>query len=114
MDKFITSILASLNKFADFKGVAKRQEFWFFALFNWLVSFVTLFIDRYLPGNPAQNITSILLLLPSISVAIRRMHDTNHRGWWMFFPFYNIVLSVSPSRESRWSNAQPFGWSNPQ
>jgi len=38
------------------------------------------------------NLVSVALLLPSIAVGVRRMHDISKRGWWLIIPIYNIVL----------------------
>ncbi len=74
-----------LQKYANFEGRAKRSEFWWF----WLVTFVLSYIP--LIGI----VVSLGLLVPSIAVGIRRMHDVNKSGWWILCPIYNIVLAAT-------------------
>jgi len=50
-------------------------------------------------------LVTFALLLPSIAVAVRRMHDTDHRGWWMLVPIVNLVFSLTKSD----SGANRFG-----
>ena len=74
-----------LQKYANFESRAKRSEFWWF----WLVTFVLSYIP--LIGI----VVSLGLLVPSIAVGIRRMHDVNKSGWWILCPIYNIVLAAT-------------------
>lgn len=79
---FVDSIKTCFNKYATFEGRAKRSEFWWF----WLVCFVAGCI-------PVIGwIASLGTLIPIIAVGVRRLHDTNHCGWWLLCPIYNIVL----------------------
>lgn len=95
--------MATLNKYFKVEGTATRLEFWYFVLFTWIASLGASILDIFIPGNMLENLVSLVLLIPSITVAIRRMHDTNHAGWWLLFPIVNFVFLVSPSKESRWS-----------
>lgn len=45
------------------------------------------------------NVVSLALFIPCLSVAVRRMHDTGHSGWWILFPLYNIYLTFKKSDE---------------
>ena len=82
-----------IKKYAVFSGRARRKEYWMFFLFNVIISFVLTLIET-LAGGPGVvvNIYSLIILLPSIGVAIRRMHDTNRRGWWILLPIVNLVF----------------------
>ncbi|NBR76398.1 MAG: DUF805 domain-containing protein [Actinobacteria bacterium] len=48
-------------------------------------------------GDSLGGLVTIALLLPSLAVGVRRMHDTNHRGWWILFPIVNLIFLVSKS-----------------
>ena len=85
---FQTSIKTCFNKFAVFSGRASRSEFWFFVLFGFLGGIIAVIIDVMILGyafeenGPINLIFSVALIVPSISVAARRLHDINKSGWW--------------------------------
>jgi len=92
-----------LKKFADFSGRARRKEFWMFILFSLIISIVLSVIDGVL-GMRAQNgfgllsgLYSLAVLVPSIAVGVRRLHDRDMTGWFyllMLVPLANIALIV--------------------
>lgn len=102
MQNFLDLNIATLNKYFKIEGTASRREYWFFVLFTWLISLGASIIDIFIPGNSLDDLANIALLIPSVTVAIRRMHDTDHSGWWLLFPIVNFVFLVSPSKPSRW------------
>tara|TARA_B100002019_G_scaffold274978_1_gene272426 strand:- start:196 stop:570 length:375 start_codon:yes stop_codon:yes gene_type:complete len=85
---FQTSIKTCFNKYAVFSGRASRSEFWFFVLFGFLGGIISSIIDVMILGYPFEEvgpinlIFTIALMIPSISVAARRLHDINKSGWW--------------------------------
>jgi uncharacterized membrane protein YhaH (DUF805 family) len=76
-----------------FNGRARRKEYWMFFLFNTIIAFVIGFIEG-LAGDAGtiSSIYSLAVLIPSIAVGVRRMHDSDHSGWWLLLPIVNIVL----------------------
>jgi uncharacterized membrane protein YhaH (DUF805 family) len=88
-----------LKKYTVFSGRARRKEYWMFVLFSFIVSVVLSILDRVLGLNYGPNDSSgwlqtiygLAVLLPSIAVAIRRMHDTNRSGWWILI---NLIPCV--------------------
>ena len=90
---FQTSIKTCFNKFAVFSGRASRSEFWFFVLFGILGGIITSIIDVMILGYPFEEngpinlIFSVALIVPSLSVAARRLHDINKSGWWQLLWF---------------------------
>lgn len=97
--------MATLNKSLKIDGTATRLEFWYFILFTWLVDIFASITDIFLPGDLMQNIFAVLLFVPTVTVGVRRMHDTDHAGWWLLFPFVNLVFLLTPSKPSRWKAA---------
>lgn len=82
---FGEAIKVCFNKFADFNGRARRSEFWWFQLFAYLVSSVTC------------GIGALVLFIPLLAVTARRLHDTNHSGWWQLIqliPFGFILIII--------------------
>jgi uncharacterized membrane protein YhaH (DUF805 family) len=105
MQNFLDINVATLNKYFKVDGTASRREFWYFVAFTWLISLGASILDIFVPGNLLENLVSIVLIVPSVTVGIRRMHDTNHAGWWLLLPIVNFVFMLSPSKPSRWNAA---------
>lgn len=86
------------KKGLDFNGRASRAEYWFFILTHFIVSFfIGLFMALFFPNNEAYldiviNTYTILIFIPSVAVAIRRMHDINRSGWYSIIPIYSYIL----------------------
>lgn len=86
---FGKSISTCMGKYVDFNGRAARPEYWWFYLFSVLLSWGALIVDH---SGIVSGIVNLALLLPSLSVAARRLHDTNRSGWWMLIAFTIIGL----------------------
>ena len=79
-----------LQKYADFSGRAPRPEYWWFVLAQIVVLLVAMLLDSLLGSDLGGTgygiiyiIVALALLLPSVAVSIRRLHDTNRSGWWL-------------------------------
>lgn len=99
---FGKSISTCFSKFVTFSGRASRSEYWWWQLFVFLVTFVIVFIVTLMnkqAGEVVGRILQIVFLLPGLAVAVRRCHDTNHSGWWILCPIYNIILMFFASDE---------------
>lgn len=82
-----------LKNYAVFSGRARRKEYWMFILFNIIISFAISFIEALAGGmGTISVIYSLAVLIPSIAVGVRRMHDTDRSGWWLLLPIVNIVF----------------------
>ncbi len=90
-----------LKNYAVFEGRARRKEYWMFVLFNLLISFALRFLEHILGGATATDqsvlstIYQLAVLLPSLAVGVRRMHDVNRSGWWLLVPIANFIFSIT-------------------
>lgn len=84
--------LMVLKNYAGFSGRARRKEYWMFYLINVIISILLSVIGTAIDFIFLGNIYSLALLVPTIAVGVRRMHDTNHSGWFLLVPFYNLYL----------------------
>jgi uncharacterized membrane protein YhaH (DUF805 family) len=87
---FVEAISSGFRNYASFSGRAVRSEFWYWFLFAVIVSFVLGVIDKSLyPGlvmGPFSYVTmlvGLVLILPSLAVSVRRLHDVDRTGWWI-------------------------------
>ena len=95
---FGQAVKICLTKYAVFTGRARRSEYWWFVLFNTILSFIANFLDAYMQtGSIFSIIVALALILPGIGVAVRRCHDTNNSGWWILVPIYNLFIVLRPS-----------------
>ncbi|MGN6195046.1 MAG: DUF805 domain-containing protein [Ginsengibacter sp.] len=82
-----------LKKYADFNGRARRSEYWYFVLFNYLVQLLIGYIGLYTFENPYfGTIYFVGAFIPYIAVGVRRMHDVDKSGWYILIPIYNLIL----------------------
>ena len=92
-DDVINSIRVCLYRYFDFEGRSSRAEFWHWQLFRVLL-FLSLTFLESLSFLGLNFIFNILLLMPEISVSIRRLHDTNRSGLWYLLTF--TIIGIIP------------------
>ncbi len=97
----MTWFITALQKYAVFNGRSRRKEYWYFVLFAILISGVLRLVDTALDltwGDRStfgilQALWWLAVLVPSIAVLVRRLHDTNRTGWWWLL---NLVPVLGP------------------
>lgn len=93
------AIATCFRKYVDFTGRARRAEYWWFSLFYFLLVVVLTIVDVMRIGADGllagrsllSGLASLALLLPSLSVAVRRLHDTDRSGWWILIGLVPLV-----------------------
>lgn len=93
--------LEVLKKYAVFEGRAGRQEYWFFILFNILISMALVYVD-WLTGNInpetglgiLSGIYALGVMIPGMAVSVRRLHDTGRSGWWLLITFVPVIGAI--------------------
>ncbi len=98
---FTEAIRAVFGKYATFEGRACRSEFWWFSLFTLLMQIPVGILDSVFVGGhgmmdmraftPFGTIWALATFLPSLAVAVRRLHDTDHSGWWWFLWLVPVI-----------------------
>jgi len=84
--------LEVLKKYAVFRGRARRKEYWYFVLFNTIINIVLSGIDSVTTGiGLLAGLYTLAVLIPSIAVSIRRLHDTDRSGWWILIALIPII-----------------------
>ncbi len=89
-----------LKQYADFSGRARRKEYWMFYLFNCIIAFVLLIPFAFINDTKVilfiglYFIYALGVMIPSIAVLVRRLHDIDKSGWWYFISFVPFIGSI--------------------
>lgn len=91
MEQYTQWYIKCIRQFADFKGRARRKEFWMFALVNFVVSLVITIVGSIIGTTLLSTIYSLAILLPSLGVGVRRLHDVGKSGWYMLASLIPVI-----------------------
>ena len=87
-----------LKNYFKFSGRATRSEYWYFVLFGLLFSLAAMLIDFsigtfYIEEGIGifSSIYTLTILIPSLAVTVRRLHDTNRSAWWLLISLIPII-----------------------
>ena len=93
-----------LQQYAVFSGRSRRKEYWYFVLFNVIVTLVLTIFDKGIGTfnettgyGVLSGIYSLAVILPALGVAIRRLHDIGRSGWWIligFIPLIGVIVLI--------------------
>jgi uncharacterized membrane protein YhaH (DUF805 family) len=90
---FVEAIKSGFHNYVNFSGRAARSEYWYWTLFFILVAIAAALIDLALfpqvAISPINTIAELALLLPTVAVSVRRLHDLDFTGWWFL-----LVLTI--------------------
>jgi uncharacterized membrane protein YhaH (DUF805 family) len=117
--------LEVLKKYASFDGRAHRTEFWMFTLVNIIVGMILSILDVSIGtsgdfGGLLSGIYGLAVLVPSIAVGARRLHDIGRSGWWLLIALIPLIGSIilivwwataGKSSPNEWG---PNPWDGPQ
>ena len=113
--------LGVLKKYAVFSGRAQRAEYWYFVLFNTIVSIILMVLDVMLGTFDPRSVLGVLsgiyalaVFIPSLAVSVRRLHDIGKSGWWLLIglipligPILLIVWFATDSKEDNQYGKNP-------
>lgn len=93
--------LEVLKKYSAFSGRARRKEYWVFLLFNIVISVALAVIDGA-TGTFSEEmglgllggVYALAVLIPSIAVSVRRLHDTDRSGWWLLLAVVPVLGAI--------------------
>jgi uncharacterized membrane protein YhaH (DUF805 family) len=95
---FPQAIASVFRNYVTFSGRASRSEYWYWVLFTIIGAVATLILDQAVFAesdySPLNSIFNLVCFLPSLAVAIRRLHDIGRTGWWFLIAFTIIGLVV--------------------
>lgn len=83
--------LALTNNYCNFNGRSSRSEFWWYALFTFILGAIVGLIFSDTTAQVVNGIINLALLLPGLGLAVRRMHDIGKSGWWVLINLIPVV-----------------------
>ena len=91
-----------LKNFANFNGRARRKEYWMYILFYYLIFIPVVFLDNlfeitineFIPYGPLTIIYVLFSMIPTLAVAVRRLHDIGKSGWWMLISLVPFIGGI--------------------
>jgi uncharacterized membrane protein YhaH (DUF805 family) len=94
--------LEVLKKYAVFDGRARRKEYWYFFLISTVISIFLALIDSF-TGTISEEaglgllsgIYALAVLIPGLSVTVRRLHDTDRSGWWILIGLIPVIGGIA-------------------
>jgi uncharacterized membrane protein YhaH (DUF805 family) len=93
--------LEALKKYAVFGGRSRRKEYWYFVLFNIIVGIVLAAIDALLGTFSSSSnigllsgIYSLAVLIPTLALTVRRLHDIDRTGWWILIGLVPLIGGI--------------------
>lgn len=93
--------LQALQKYATFSGRARRSEYWYFFLMYLLIFVLLAIVDGITGSFSAKSgvgllsgVFALAMLLPSLAVGVRRLHDIGRSGWWLLIAFVPLIGGI--------------------
>ncbi len=90
--------LKALKNYVGFSGRARRREYWFFTLFNFIIGIALSFLDIMIYNLSSETVIGMLsgaytlaVIIPTLAVSFRRLHDAGKSGWWLLI---NLVPGI--------------------
>lgn len=82
--------------YCNFSGRSSRSEFWWFYLFTFIIGIVIeiVFCWSYDVMTIASGIVSLVFLLPSLGLSVRRLHDIDKSGWWLLLALIPLIGAI--------------------
>ena len=91
---FVEAIKMGFNKYCCFQGRASRSEFWFWALFTFVVQAVLAAFGNSTAIQVIYGLFSLAVLLPNLGLLVRRLHDIGRAGGWIFINLIPLVGAI--------------------
>jgi uncharacterized membrane protein YhaH (DUF805 family) len=91
---FSQAITAGFSNYVNFSDRAIRSEYWYWVLFIILAEIATTIIDMVIGVQLTTGIFGLATFLPSLAIAIRRLHDLDRSGWWILLVLIPLIGAI--------------------
>jgi len=97
---FGQAVASAFANYFNFSGRSRRSEYWYFSLFLVILAIAAILIDTFVLGyaypdtiGPAYIVYALAVIIPSLSVSVRRLHDIGRTGWWLLL-YFTVVGGI--------------------
>ncbi len=91
---FWQTIASGFSNYVNFSGRACRSEYWYWVLFVFLCDIAALVIDTAIGVYVVSSLFHLAVLLPSLALAVRRLHDLDRTGWWLLLALIPLIGEI--------------------
>lgn len=91
---FVQAISSGFSNYVNFSDRASRSEYWFWVLFVLIADVVAIAIDAAIGKQIITSLFGLAVLLPGLGVTVRRLHDLDRTGWWIFLGLIPLVGAI--------------------
>ncbi len=91
---FSQAIQMGFNNYVNFNGRSSRSEYWWWCLFTFIIGAVLGAINGWVNIQWLIGLVNLALLLPGLGLSVRRLHDINKSGWWIFIALIPLVGAI--------------------
>jgi len=91
---FFEAVKSGFQGYVDFSGRSSRSEVWWWILFGLMANVIASLADFVVGGGVFAILVSLGLLLPSVSVQVRRLHDLDRSGWWLLISLVPVLGAI--------------------
>jgi uncharacterized membrane protein YhaH (DUF805 family) len=91
---FGQAISSGFSNYVNFSGRSARSEYWFWVLFVFIADIVAIAIDAAIGKQIISSLFGLAVLLPGLAVTVRRLHDLDRTGWWIFLGLIPLVGAI--------------------
>jgi uncharacterized membrane protein YhaH (DUF805 family) len=99
-DNAMNAYMDAMRRYVDFSGRASRSQFWLYVLFYIIIVVIAVVIDALVFNSfeggigVLQLLVALIHLIPSIAISVRRLHDTDRSGWWIFISLVPLIGAI--------------------
>ena len=108
--------IQALHRYAEFGGRSGRKEYWHFFLWYFVIYTVLELVDQAMSGSVVMGwsvaVFTLALLVPSMAVGVRRLHDTDRSGWWLLItlvPILGVIVLIVFSSQNGDAGDNQYG-----
>lgn len=98
---FFEAVQSGIANALNFKGRSRRSAFWYWFLFVMVLNILVGFVAGFIGLPILSTVFSLVILVPSLAVGFRRMHDIGKPGWYIIIPLISLYWATLPGEQGQ-------------